>query len=239
MSHYNELATRTQESIRSLDWTSLVPDRSAPEITSRAKTVATLRDKLRRDPGTPLGNIQDIAGVRFECEMTLEEQDVVAQALAAAFDHGLEAIRDLRDGQHAGYRAVHVWLRLPQGRAEVQVRTHLQGAWANVYERLADVLGREIRYGAEPQTADGRALMHTVQELSLTSIAQLEAAKQVAADLRNSQLDAAGAPRSALSADVEADLSTIPEHEGTVLQNLRQIESDLASWRSAAYGARP
>lgn len=53
-------------------------------------------------------------------------------------------------GEHQGYRAVHVLIRLLNGGApaEIQVRTALQGAWANLYERLGDHFGRDIRYEA-------------------------------------------------------------------------------------------
>ena len=165
---YDGLAAAVSSDLRALSWDRLLPGRPAPEITSRAKTIDTLRDKLLRDPATPLSSIQDIAGVRFECEMTLEEQDQVAATVARDFDCGPEAIRDLRDGSHAGYRGVHVWLRLPRGRAEVQVRTHLQGEWANTYEALADWLGRQIRYGDLP---DDPALADVVKNLQVLSTA--------------------------------------------------------------------
>lgn len=71
---YDDLAVTVQDAIRGLDWASLLVGRPAPVFSSRAKTIDTLRDKLRRDRATPLGNVQDVAGVRFECEMTLEEQ---------------------------------------------------------------------------------------------------------------------------------------------------------------------
>lgn len=100
--------------------------------------------------------------------MSLEEQDIVAATVASAFDCGPDTIRDLRDGSHAGYRGVHVWLRLPHGRAEVQVRTHLQGEWANTYEALADWLGRQIRYGDLP---DDPALADVVKNLQVLSTA--------------------------------------------------------------------
>src|SRR5689334_20455286 len=63
---HDEVAAAVQEAIRSLDWGSLLVGRPDPVISSRAKTLGTLRDKLRRDHGTPLNNIQDVAGVRFE-----------------------------------------------------------------------------------------------------------------------------------------------------------------------------
>lgn len=106
--------------------------------------------------------------------MTLDEQDGVVNAIAGVFNHDLErSVHDLRKNPHSGYRAVHIWLRLPT-RVEVQVRTHLQGEWANMYESLADVLGREIRYGGYPQIPQARKAVESLQQLSITAITELE-----------------------------------------------------------------
>jgi ppGpp synthetase/RelA/SpoT-type nucleotidyltranferase len=173
MVFYNDLAADAQARIAGLDWGPLLGDR-IPEVTSRPKTIDTLRQKLQRDRSTPLPSVQDIAGVRFEAEMTLDEQDAVANAIAGLFGHDLAACtRDLRDNPHSGYRAVHLWLRLP-GRVEVQIRTHIQGQWANTYEAVADVLGRGIRYGEMPEDKKSAQLVVALQDLSKHAISILE-----------------------------------------------------------------
>ena len=170
---YNDLAESVQSRIARLDWTPLLGNRSF-EITSRPKTIDTLRQKLRREPSTPLPSVQDIAGVRFEAEMTLDEQDAVVTAIAGVFGHPEhECVRDLRDRPHSGYRAVHLWLRL-DARVEVQVRTHLQGAWANMYEVAADVFGREIRYDELPRSPQDRDIVDALQKLSTSRVARIE-----------------------------------------------------------------
>lgn len=176
MMHFNNVAADTQEKIKSLDWESLLGGRTF-EVTSRPKTIDTLREKLDRDPSNPLQVIQDIAGVRFEAEMTLDEQDAVVTAIVGLFNHDPnQCVKDLRVRPHSGYRAVHIWLRLPT-RVEVQVRTHLQSAWANMYESLADVLGREIRYGVMPTEEGPRLAVQALQELSTDTIANVEEMK--------------------------------------------------------------
>ena len=65
---YNELASGVQKKIEEIDWSPLLGTRT-PEVTSRAKTLDTLREKLLRHPRMSLGTIQDLAGVRFEAEM--------------------------------------------------------------------------------------------------------------------------------------------------------------------------
>jgi ppGpp synthetase/RelA/SpoT-type nucleotidyltranferase len=173
MVFYNDLAAYAQAQIAGLDWGPLLGDR-IPEVTSRPKTIDTLRQKLQREKTTQLPSVQDIAGVRFEAEMTLDEQDAVANAIAGLFGHDLQAcMKDLRENPHSGYRAVHLWLRLP-ARVEVQIRTHLQGQWANTYEAVADVLGRRIRYDELPEDKEARELVEALQSLSKTGIMLLE-----------------------------------------------------------------
>lgn len=116
-------------------------------VGSRAKIEDTLVEKLQRHPNWKLDAIQDIAGVRVDADLHLGEQTTLAREIASHFGADESAIYDLRDGSHAGYRAVHVRLRRPAGRVEIQVRTILQSLWANLYEKLADDVGRGIRYG--------------------------------------------------------------------------------------------
>jgi ppGpp synthetase/RelA/SpoT-type nucleotidyltranferase len=140
---YSELAVEVQAQIERGNWSIA----SELLITSRAKTEDTLVEKLRRQPNLQLNTIQDLAGVRVDADILLAEQTALAREIADHFGADESAIHDLRDNPHAGYRAVHIWLRLPAGRIEIQIRTLLQSAWANTYELLADVYGRGIRYG--------------------------------------------------------------------------------------------
>ena len=79
---------------------------------------------------------------------------------------------------------MHVWLRLPAGRVEVQVRTHLQCAWANAYESLADAFGREIRYGYIPLDPQEAMIVRSLQDMSLVRIAEMEGGRNDAARLK-------------------------------------------------------
>ncbi|GHH76010.1 hypothetical protein GCM10017772_33390 [Promicromonospora soli] len=124
---YDEIATAVNEAVRSCAWRRLLGDRAVEaRFTSRAKTVDTLTQKLVRHPAMPLADVQDIAGVRFEAEMTIAEQDLVVDEMVRLFEPCVAAVKDLREDAHSGYRAVHLWLRPPAGRVEVQVRTHVQ-----------------------------------------------------------------------------------------------------------------
>lgn len=170
---YNDLAAQIQREVSSLDWAPLLRERPF-EVTSRPKTLDTLRDKLRRDRETPLLSVQDIAGVRFEAEMSLDEQDAVVNAICGLYGHDLgTSVRDMRARPHSGYRGVHIWLRLP-ARVEVQVRTHLQGHWANTYELAADIYGRHIRYDRLPDDPVERAVVEGLQEISTQRVSAIE-----------------------------------------------------------------
>ena len=196
---YNDLASHVQKRVAELDWTPLLEDR-APEITSRAKTIDTLTDKLRRQPNIGLGAIQDIAGVRFEAEMTLREQDSVADAIAQMFGHDpiSPCLKDIRATPHSGYRAVHLWLNL-EAPVEVQIRTHLQGEWANMYEAAGDLFGREIRYNDSPEDIETRTLVEGLQALSTEEIRYLEQDGQLIQDLKMEILEWTELPRFSFS----------------------------------------
>ena len=176
MGWYNDLALDVQSKIMALPWDTIMPDR-AVKVTSRSKTIDTLHQKLQRDHATPLPSIQDIAGVRVEADMNLDEQDLVVSGIAAAFPDGAPLVKDLRVGPHSGYRAVHVWLKLPSGRVEIQVRTHIQGAWANMYEAAGDRLGRDIRYGSIPAEPEAAQVVLALQDLSINTAALIESAR--------------------------------------------------------------
>lgn len=176
---YGELMTFAQAVLYVQDWDQVIGSESDPVITGRVKTDDTLREKLHRNRNFPLQTIHDVAGVRFENNMTLKEQDAVVERAVAVFARfGWTAdVKDLRDPAGLGnYRAVHIRLQRDQDKAriEIQVRTEAQGMWANIYERVADAFGREIRYGWLPEDDESRQLIVQWQEISVESIAHVE-----------------------------------------------------------------
>ncbi len=174
---YLDRTIEIQERIRALDWSSLL-DPSTVRVSSRVKTITTLVDKLRRNPKVALQTIRDIAGVRLEADMSLTKQTAVCETLSGVFSEDCAVvITDMRTDDHFGYRAMHLELRHPgQGwRAEIQVRTDLQGKWANLYEVAGDVLGRGIRYSATSPDQPEHAIVQTLQRLSTESVASVEA----------------------------------------------------------------
>jgi Region found in RelA / SpoT proteins len=97
--------------------------------------------------------MQDIAGVRLVIEGTRLDQDRVVERILELFPDA--RMVDRREKPSYGYRAVHVIVRTRGCLVEVQVRTYLQNMWAQIIERLADLYGRQIRYGEPPTDPDG------------------------------------------------------------------------------------
>jgi RelA/SpoT family protein len=131
------------------------------DATARLKTVNTTLEKLRREK-TRLSSVQDIAGLRLVGDWTLDEQDAVAAQLLTLFPGAI--VRDRRSTPSNGYRGVHVIPTVEGYPLEIQVRTLYQDGWAQAMEKLADIVGRDIRYGGSP-TRGGAVVARLVQML--------------------------------------------------------------------------
>lgn len=177
---HNDLAAEVAATLYITNWQACPPDRF--DITARPKTIDTLVQKLQRERRLTLDQVQDVAGVRIDADITLDEQTALAEEVAAHFGER-SRVRDLRDNPHSGYRAVHVWLRLPPGRVEVQIRTVAQSAWANTYERIGDLLGRGIRYNEMPEDDDAREMVEAMHRMS-DDLARIERDMVAFADVR-------------------------------------------------------
>lgn len=121
-------------------------------ITHRAKTTQTTIEKLRRHGDMSLARMQDLAGIRVVGSLTWADQDRLADMIMLRFpaDPRAPKLSDRRADPSHGYRALHVIVCLDGVTVEVQVRTLFQHVWADLMERLADRLGRQIRYGLPP-----------------------------------------------------------------------------------------
>ncbi|QPK80430.1 GTP pyrophosphokinase [Corynebacterium lizhenjunii] len=151
---------------------SVRPNTRAYSLSARVKTKSVLLEKLRRMGGTPLLNVHDVAGIRFDCDLSLSQQAAIAESFKAdleAFGAKRVDIKDFRDAPHSGYRAIHLHIRSTAGRSELQIRTALQSKWANLYEEAADLYGREIRYlheGADMPPGAGQ-MVQALQKASM------------------------------------------------------------------------
>jgi hypothetical protein len=126
------------------------------EPTTRGfKSTATMVDKLRRTH-LPLKDIQDLGGARIVVDGDRLAQDRVVERIMRAFeDCPKPPLKiDRRDKPSHGYRAVHVIVYEDSTPMEIQVRTKLQDAWAQISEKLGDLWGRGLRYGDGPDLPD-------------------------------------------------------------------------------------
>ncbi|MGW8725773.1 RelA/SpoT domain-containing protein [Streptomyces sp. NPDC055808] len=155
LSAYDEVLAAASAKVRDLG--------HAP--TGRLKNTGTILEKLRRHGGSWLKTIQDLAGLRIVIEGGLREQDRAAEEVRRSFTECPKAPKliDRRADPRQGYRAVHV-IVFPQGvPVEVQVRTRRQHTWAELFEKLADQMGREIRYG-EPWLFPGEQMLQRIRQ---------------------------------------------------------------------------
>ena len=109
-----------------------------------AKSSTAIVDKLQRET-IRLSQIQDIAGCRIVVPDLRSQTETVTKLTwrfpAAQFV-------DRRVVPSHGYRAVHIIVPISGRVVEIQVRTPAQHWWAELSERLSDVFGVDIKYGA-------------------------------------------------------------------------------------------
>lgn len=159
------------------------PNSGRYRYSSRVKIYRTLVEKIKRMKTTPMHRIQDISGLRVDLDGSHDVQDEIASKLQEAMESaGATKVKsvDLRSGEHAGYRALHLHVDFPAGKAEIQLRTAFQAQWANLYEVAADIFGRQIRYAQWDLglNEDQRNFVIGLQNLS-ESIHEFELSRQV------------------------------------------------------------
>lgn len=115
---------------------------------ARVKSNASIRDKLLRQPTLDLAQMQDIVG----CRIVVRDFSELSAAIAKLVERFYNVkIRDRLESPSHGYRAVHLILELEKKHVEIQVRTRLQHAWANLSEKLSDKYGMSLKYGGGPK----------------------------------------------------------------------------------------
>jgi hypothetical protein len=160
-----------------------VRDELALAPTSRIKNTGTILEKLRRNGGSGLKSIQDLAGMRIVGDFDRRGQDDVVSAVCDLFagETRKPKVIDRRIEPMHGYSAVHVIVFPDDAPIEIQVRTEWQHEWAELFEKLADLVGRGIRYGEPPRrwatpagleatAAERRRLVRMAYQLRVTTV---------------------------------------------------------------------
>jgi ppGpp synthetase/RelA/SpoT-type nucleotidyltranferase len=130
----------------------IIRDATQLEPTGRpAKSTTSIIEKLGRET-IRLSQMQDIAGCRLVVPTVLVQNQVVERlksALAKA------VVVDRRKQPSYGYRAVHIIATARNKPIEIQVRTELQHIWAQMSEKLSDVVDPAVKYGGgDSETQD-------------------------------------------------------------------------------------
>jgi putative GTP pyrophosphokinase len=145
----------------------------ALELTERAeKSTTSIVEKLKRE-SIRLTQIQDIAGCRLIVP-DIANQEAVVQSLKNLFER--TTIIDRRQKPSHGYRAVHVVVSCLDKIVEIQVRTLLQQLWAELSERLSDVLDPAIKYGGGDDWFQ-KALIHIPDVVAEEELYEMELVK--------------------------------------------------------------
>ncbi len=122
----------------------MLAERLGIPTTARLKTINTIVEKLRREK-TRLAEMQGIAGLRTVQDIGIGDQDKVVARVVSLFE-GAKVVDRRKQPSH-GYRAVHIIATVEGCLVEIQIRTKIQDLWAPAMEKLADEVGRDIRYG--------------------------------------------------------------------------------------------
>lgn len=169
-----EVRNEIQEAVGIIDWWreqhsaplsrvaanlgSYVAGESKPVVAQRLKRVPTIAGKLVREPHMKLSQMADIGGVRA----ILPNQEA-AYRIAAHLEE-TESITKMRDyvanPKRDGYRALHLINRIDGHLIEIQLRTPLQDAWANLVETMSRTAFPGLKFGQGPSEVREFLLEH-------------------------------------------------------------------------------
>jgi len=139
-----------------------------------AKSTGAIVEKLQRET-IRLSQMQDIAGCRVVVRDVLEQDRVVADLVSAL---PRATVADRRAAPSYGYRAVHIIVEVRGRLVEIQVRTALQHTWAELSEKLSDVIDPSIKYGGGPDD------VKTALKNGSTAVNLVEQAEKQIAEIR-------------------------------------------------------
>ena len=117
-------------------------------VTGRVKPVASIKEKMHRrviDPALLEEDMQDIAGLRVQCQFVEDIYDVVALIRERSDMHVVEERDYVKNDKPSGYRSYHVVIeysvQMAEGEkkilAEIQIRTLAMNFWATIEHSLS------------------------------------------------------------------------------------------------------
>lgn len=227
---YDDLLAAAMETVRDLGF----------DPTGRVKNTGTILEKLARHGGSWLKSIQDLAGMRIVVEDGRPAQDAAVEKIIAAFG-GLEReakIIDRRLNPSEGYRAVHVII-YPDGiPVEIQIRTRWQHEWADMFEKLADLIGRGIRYG-EPPAHWWEAIEPQVVAQPPEKVATLRPLYEMSYKVHELMARSAVALSDLIDALETLEADGVPQDDPALQEMWADVQNDLVEFRERMKGMTP
>ncbi len=142
-------------------------------VTQRLKELPTIVRKLVREhPRVQLSTMEDIAGARTVVSSVDEARALAERWRGTTTGYPIRRDRDyVDDPPESGYRAIHLVLQHKERLVEVQIRTRIQNAWAELVEDVGHLLGAATKNGdGPPEVLDGlRALSSELASFEPTS----------------------------------------------------------------------
>lgn len=122
------------------------------DVTQRLKELPTIVRKLVREhPRVQLSTMEDIAGARTVVVSVDDARALAERWRQVAVDYPIRRDRDyIDDPPSSGYRAIHLVLQHKDRLVEVQIRTQIQNAWAELVEDVGHLLGVATKNGEGP-----------------------------------------------------------------------------------------
>jgi putative GTP pyrophosphokinase len=191
-----------------------------------AKSTTSIAEKLQRE-SIRLTQIQDIAGCRLIVP-DISEQDRLVASLVKLFSDS--TVIDRREKPSHGYRAVHVIVAIEKKTVEIQVRTALQQEWAEVSEKLADLIDPAIKYGRgnESTVKILAAASHLVAVHEQSEVKFLEAQQLASRAIANASLtDGTRDDIISLQREVDSFREMVTGYRAIVFKELREFTRDL------------
>lgn len=125
-------------------------------VGQRLKRMDTIRDKLERQPKMALSRMHDIAGCRAVVPDQVAADTVLKRLRAQSGWDLLDRTWDyVAEPKPDGYRAKHVVVRKDDVLIELQLRTAIQHAWAELVERLDRTYGLQLKAGRADEDVRG------------------------------------------------------------------------------------
>ena len=144
-----------------------------------AKSTNAIIEKLKRE-SIRLSQVQDIAGCRIVVG-TIINQNQIVSSLFNLFPNSDVVDRRLHPSH--GYRGVHIIVKVEGQSIEIQVRSMLQHLWAEISEKLSDMIDPSIKYGG------GEKYIQDERQESTRLIAEIESIELEIADLEKEEID--------------------------------------------------